>query len=1002
MIDRMLAFLADAPPGTLVLAKCLLVLAVCHAMHVALRMANPRWRVVMWRTGVIVAAALPMVAAMVPQYEVALAPPSATAPASVEARHEAPPVDTTSAAAAAQASPIAVAEEIRDLGSAPPAPANVRGAEWIRQHAPAIAGGIWALVALAMLARIARGSLVAWRVRRRALPASMEWRETVAEAAAAMGVRRAVDVRVSDDTASPVLCGVARPAILLPASMDQEASPLRRRIVVAHELAHLGGGDLAWFAVFQVLRALFWFVPLAWWMPRLHERACEEVADAVAAEVAGGREAYARTLAQVALEAAGASLVPASIPMAGRAEIVGRLERLKKTFGTRALGRTTVASACTAALAGTVAMGGLRVARAQDVPEPPQPPAPPAVPAAPAVLSEQEFATRFAEIVDKLQIAGEERHVLMTSLEAMLDKSRARANAADPMDSAKLRAALLESLKTALARKISGVAVEFDQAMTAELEEMGRNLDEMSRALSASIASAAAGAGAIIVDNDNGPEAYSEAGEWKVSEATGFRRGTYRHAAVGGPNTATWTASLPAGGSYEVAAICVSGENRSRAASYTISAASGPVRVLIDQSRNGMQWQSLGVHEFAAGAATVTLDAAGSPGDAMTVVIADAVKFQPAGAAIALVEERIPSAKFVEVPAAAMEMTAAKGAASAPGGVRFEYSRTFESKLASGAGNRSASEVLAAPTKSIDCADEPLDSLLKQIADTHGLNIVFNPSEAVEVRTGTNTTTSRTLSNCRTTIRLSGIPLGDALTAILETHGFAWTLDDRGFVRVAVAGAGEAPGWKVPQKASGAAAPKPPAKPEEPSAPSEAPRASEPVPQTSRAERERDSWGLLLCEITGKAAAEDKLEFYKSEGVACVAEKVPTDKGPWRVVAGPYATETAATEATKALATEGFMLADVQLMHPAGGDGWWVLVLDGKEKEFAREMARELEQGGFPCKAESSPSDEGPWRVVSGPYSTEPEAAAEAEALRSRGFLVAGNPLQLRLGGSAK
>lgn len=74
--------------------------------------------------------------------------------------------------------------------------------------------------------------------------------------------------------------------------------------VFAHELAHVQSRDLAWNALLHATSAVLWFHPLAWFARAVHAAACESVSDAVAAGYLGDVQAYGRTLARVAPDAA--------------------------------------------------------------------------------------------------------------------------------------------------------------------------------------------------------------------------------------------------------------------------------------------------------------------------------------------------------------------------------------------------------------------------------------------------------------------------------------------------------------------------------------------------------------------------------------------------------------------------------------------------------------------------------------------------------------------------
>jgi RHS repeat-associated protein len=131
---------------------------------------------------------------------------------------------------------------------------------------------------------------------------------------------------------------------------------------------------------------------------------------------------------------------------------------------------------------------------------------------------------------------------------------------------------------------------------------------------------------AIVVDNSAG----SAVGTWPASTSVSGYLGTnYQvHTAGTGTNTFTWTATIPASGSYEVYARWTSHPNRATNAKYVVNHAGGADTVTVNQEQNTATWVLLGTYSFNAGSASVVLS-----DNANEYVVADAVKFQPPGAA---------------------------------------------------------------------------------------------------------------------------------------------------------------------------------------------------------------------------------------------------------------------------------------------------------------------------------------------------------------------------------
>jgi Zn-dependent protease with chaperone function len=117
---------------------------------------------------------------------------------------------------------------------------------------------------------------------------------------AALRCRWPVAPRSSTDVGTAATVGWRRPVILL--ADDWPSWPADElRAVLAHELAHVRRRDYIAGLLALACRALHFYHPLVRWLTgrlRLHQ---ELVADALAAEVTGGRPTYLRALARMAL-----------------------------------------------------------------------------------------------------------------------------------------------------------------------------------------------------------------------------------------------------------------------------------------------------------------------------------------------------------------------------------------------------------------------------------------------------------------------------------------------------------------------------------------------------------------------------------------------------------------------------------------------------------------------------------------------------------------------------
>ncbi|MCH7493261.1 hypothetical protein IIA16_00905 [bacterium] len=98
-----------------------------------------------------------------------------------------------------------------------------------------------------VVARLVLGGVLLMRFARRLQPVENEvLLQRVASLARRLGMRRSVRVRRSAAIDCPQAFGVFRPTLVLPASFSEEFNDSQQQAILAHELAHLAGGDPAW------------------------------------------------------------------------------------------------------------------------------------------------------------------------------------------------------------------------------------------------------------------------------------------------------------------------------------------------------------------------------------------------------------------------------------------------------------------------------------------------------------------------------------------------------------------------------------------------------------------------------------------------------------------------------------------------------------------------------------------------------------------------------------
>jgi TonB family protein len=129
------------------------------------------------------------------------------------------------------------------------------------------------------------------------------WKCHVSELSRQFGLRRPVRLLAAEGSPPmPLTWGIVRPLILLPVDANNWTGE-RKRVVISHELAHIRRHDWLWQICAEMLRAFYWFHPLAWVaaakLRHESERACDDCVlnSGVAASVyAGELLDLARTL----------------------------------------------------------------------------------------------------------------------------------------------------------------------------------------------------------------------------------------------------------------------------------------------------------------------------------------------------------------------------------------------------------------------------------------------------------------------------------------------------------------------------------------------------------------------------------------------------------------------------------------------------------------------------------------------------------------------------------
>ena len=181
---------------------------------------------------------------------------------------------------------------------------------WASVSWPAVFAVIWTIGAILAGARLIVDFVRLARLKRRCTPVAGRLRDLTDAIAREYGVRRHVALLESDDPSLLMTCGVLAPSIIVPGRSDTWTDE-RSRIVLRHELAHVGRHDAAIQIGAEVLRVVLWVNPLIWLTCRRLRQESEHACDD--AVLSGGVDAteYATQLLDVAKALTRRSIAPA-------------------------------------------------------------------------------------------------------------------------------------------------------------------------------------------------------------------------------------------------------------------------------------------------------------------------------------------------------------------------------------------------------------------------------------------------------------------------------------------------------------------------------------------------------------------------------------------------------------------------------------------------------------------------------------------------------------------
>jgi len=252
------------------------------------------------------------------------------------------------------------ARPARAEGAPPAAQPSDWAMAWRMLDAYGLAAAGWLVVAGTLSARLLAGFVYVGFLRRTARsPAGGPLTEALASARRALPLRRAVRAELSDVTGSPLLAGIFRPVILVPARLADGLSASQLELVVCHELAHVRRWDNLALLVQRLAEIVLFFHPAVWLCGWVMRREAEAACDEAVLAARGRREQYADSLTRVAeLRGACRNRLLVNTFAADESDFARRVRRILRGKAARSTLAASIASVVAMVVIGCLGLPG--------------------------------------------------------------------------------------------------------------------------------------------------------------------------------------------------------------------------------------------------------------------------------------------------------------------------------------------------------------------------------------------------------------------------------------------------------------------------------------------------------------------------------------------------------------------------------------------------------------------------------------------------------------------
>lgn len=203
-------------------------------------------------------------------------------------------------------------------------------ASWIEQNIPLLVN-FWFLGALLFLFRLVNSiSEIRNLHQSSSLVTDFHLQRSLYRMAGKMGIKSAIQFRISASGVSPLTFGAFKPIILFPAGLLFQLSPAQLEAIIAHELAHVKRNDYLANLLLSGLEVIFFFHPCYWWMNNTVKELRENAADDLVLKVGIEPRNLATSLAEVINFA---RQNPPELALAAGKQRNPTLQRIKRILG---------------------------------------------------------------------------------------------------------------------------------------------------------------------------------------------------------------------------------------------------------------------------------------------------------------------------------------------------------------------------------------------------------------------------------------------------------------------------------------------------------------------------------------------------------------------------------------------------------------------------------------------------------------------------------------------